>query len=146
MAAEPRNRSTGPSVTFGTEVIQLFVKTQNGKTITIEAGLSDSVRDVKLLISEKTDIASNEQRIVFEGRQLEDGYTLSDYNIQNESTLNLGGYSVIIFGAHNAQGEFVAPPLGYIREVLEERMGGIGGEAIKIVPCKKKKMRSRFFE
>ena len=63
--------------------------------------MTDSVRDVELRISEKTDIASNEQRIVLAGRQLEDGRTLSDYKIQNESTLNLGGYSGVIFGARN---------------------------------------------
>ena len=62
--------------------MQIFVKTMSGKTITIGTGSTDSVRDVKQLVCEKTSIPPDEQRLIFAGKQLEDGRTLSTYNIQ----------------------------------------------------------------
>ncbi len=71
------------------QAMQINIKLMTGETITLDVNAADIIQVVKQRIEDKTNIKVNMQRLIFDGKQLEDDKTLADYGIKDDDNIHL---------------------------------------------------------
>ncbi|KAJ4813699.1 hypothetical protein LUZ62_026265 [Rhynchospora pubera] len=111
--------------------MQIFVKGLNGTIMTLDVESSDTVDSIKTLVEEKKDVPKWHQRLLYERKVLEDGRSLADYNIQQQSMLYLvcplrGGTMIKVKTLTGKEIEIDIEPtdtVDRIKERVEEKEG-----------------------
>ena len=69
--------------------MQIFVKIDDGKTIALEVSPMDTIDNIKMKIQDKEGLSPDSYTLQYNRKEVEEGRTLNDYDIKNESTLHL---------------------------------------------------------
>ena len=111
--------------------MQIFVRTLNGSSITVQVDPSDSIAALKQKLEDRRGIPTREQRLVFAGRELDDARSLMDYNISSESTIFLvlrlrGGMQIFVRTLNGSSITVQVDPsdsIAALKQKLEDRRG-----------------------
>ena len=114
--------------------MQIFIKTLTEKTITLDVEISDKIEDIKQKIYDKEGIQSDEQMLVYTNKLFENDKTLSDYNIQKDSTLNL--MMRLLGGVYDPSLAALAKTLNCERKICRKCYARL---PIRATNCRKKK-------
>ncbi len=73
----------------GISAMQIFIEIPTSEKISLEVESSDTIEAVKSKIQEKEGIPVDKQQLTFEGKVLEEGRTLADYEVEKDDTIHL---------------------------------------------------------
>ena len=117
--------------------MQIFVRVQNGKTLTLDVEPDTTIEEVKTQIEDKENILPSAQRLVFACHAMEDSHTLSDYNVPDEAMIHLvrvairGGMQIYVCGVSDKKWAFEVEPSTTVEEVkaqIEDKEGIPAGD------------------
>ena len=87
--ATDKQPEEGSTIRDNANDLEIFIKMVNGQIIALAVEPNDFIKNVKRKIQQSNECPPDRQRLVFAGKKLEEDHTLSDYNVQNGSTLIL---------------------------------------------------------
>jgi large subunit ribosomal protein L40e len=116
------------------EAFTIFVKDTTGRTLTLEVKASDTVANVKTKIQDREGIPPDRHRLVFAGWPLHDAHTLQDYNVQQESTIDMlvsdpmfapAAASAVVAAAYAAALPALVPASDRVLDLVETPLGAM---------------------